>query len=114
MVALVRTLIPRLLVLGLVWLMTPGLTEAAENLWHVARAGHTAHAQNTGEDHAPEGDEHGCSGTFHLCSCHHSPPTALALSAVTRQLSLVAQTRTRSEASFRGPDTSSLFRPPRV
>ena len=44
---------------------------------------HGAHAQDAGADHAPDGDEHGCSGTFHLCSCHHSPPTVLALAPAT-------------------------------
>lgn len=69
----------RLLVLIIIWMMTPGLTEAAESLWHVIEAGHTAHAPGAGPDHAPEGDEHGCSGAFHLCSCHHTPPSAFAL-----------------------------------
>lgn len=66
-----------LLIAVLVWSLTPGLNELAENLWHLAVSGHTAHAIEQGNDHAPEGDEHGCSGTFHLCGCHHSPPTEL-------------------------------------
>ena len=94
--------------------MTPGLAEAAENLWHFARVGHTAHAQDAGEDHAPDGDEHGCSGTFHLCSCHHSPPTVLALAPATRQLAPVEQSSLRNETSSPGPDLPSLFRPPRA
>lgn len=73
-----RKLIPRLLVLGLAWLLVPGLTEAAENLWHLAVAGHAAHAMAAGDDHAPRGDEHGCSGSFHLCACHHSTTPILA------------------------------------
>jgi len=62
----------RLLVAGLVLGLTPGLLEAAENVWHLAATGHSAHAPDRGADHSPAGDEHGCSGAFHLCSCHHS------------------------------------------
>ncbi|MGH9465044.1 MAG: hypothetical protein ACRD0X_05320 [Thermoanaerobaculia bacterium] len=62
----------RFLILGLVWFLTPALTEAAENVWHFLRAGHAAHAVQAGADHAPAGAEHGCSGTFHLCTCHFS------------------------------------------
>lgn len=76
-----RRALPRLLVLVLALALTPGLTEAAENLWHLATAGHGAHSLEHGEDHAPEGAEHGCTGTFHLCSCHHTPPSALAAPA---------------------------------
>lgn len=65
-------MLPKLLVLGLVWGLTPGLTEVTENLWHLAASGHSAHAAEEGPDHAPQDEEHGCTGTFHLCSCHHS------------------------------------------
>jgi hypothetical protein len=62
----------RLLVVVLILGLTPGLLEAAENVWHLVATGHSAHAPDQGADHSPEGDEHGCSGAFHLCSCHHS------------------------------------------
>jgi len=69
------------LVACLVWGLTPGLAVAAENLWHVATTGHAAHAPLPsavadslvpGDDHAPVDAEHGCSGAFHFCFCHHS------------------------------------------
>lgn len=63
----------RLLVVLLLWAFTPGLVEVTENMGHLLVAQHLAHAVDQGADHAPEGDEHGCSGTFHVCSCHHSP-----------------------------------------
>lgn len=72
-----RSLLTRLAILGLVWLVTPGLAEASENVWHLLWAGHSAHATEAGPDHAPAGDEHGCSGTFHLCLCHQAPVSAL-------------------------------------
>ena len=68
----------RICVIGLVWLLIPGLTEAAENVWHVATAGHSAHSADAGADHAPDDDEHGCTGTFHLCTCCHSAPVNVA------------------------------------
>jgi hypothetical protein len=70
-----RALSKLLVVSSLVLLVTPGLLEATENLWHLAAAGHTAHSSEAGADHQPTGDEHGCTGSFHLCSCHRSPPS---------------------------------------
>ena len=61
----------KLLVLLLGWQMVPGMTEIVENIVHLAQNGHLAHAIDDAQ-HAPEGDEHGCSGTFHLCQCHSS------------------------------------------
>lgn len=72
-----RLLTARLLVLGLVLAMTPGLAEVVENVAHLAVSGHGAHAADQGPDHEPTGDEHGCSGTFHVCSCHSSVPSDL-------------------------------------
>lgn len=74
-----RAAVRLLLVPVLVALLMPGLVEAAENLWHVVEAGHSAHAVDAGRGHMPQDEEHGCSGTFHLCSCHPAPawrPTA--------------------------------------
>ncbi len=68
-----RAFVRLLLVPALVALLTPGLVEAAENLWHVVESGHAAHAADAGRDHLPQDEEHGCSGTFHLCSCHPTP-----------------------------------------
>lgn len=62
----------RLSLIALIWFVTPNLTEAVENVWHLFLSGHDAHAVELGADHAPEGDEHGCSGTYHLCSCCHT------------------------------------------
>ena len=61
----------------LVFCLTPGAAEIVENVAHLATDGHMAHAIDDG-DHAPEGDEHGCSGTVHLCACHSSTCFTLA------------------------------------
>lgn len=46
--------------------------ELIEVAVHVIKHGDLAHADSHEEDEAPLGaDEHGCSGTFHLCPCHH-------------------------------------------
>lgn len=53
-------------------LLVPGVSEVVENLVHVAIHGHAAHARPSGDRHSEPGPEHGCNGTFHLCSCHAS------------------------------------------
>ncbi len=57
--------------LFLVFVLTPGATEIVENAAHLLANGHGAHAFDDAE-HSPAGDEHGCSSTFHTCSCHNS------------------------------------------
>lgn len=106
-----------LLVTCLVWGLTPGLAVAAENLWHVARTGHTAHdaeAAEPGDDHGPVDSEHGCSGAVHFCFCHHSltsPPAWLALDAPIAMLPERAACATGRIPS--DPVLSGLERPPR-
>ncbi|HEX9733771.1 MAG TPA: hypothetical protein VGG06_17505 [Thermoanaerobaculia bacterium] len=52
--------------------LVPGVSEIVENVVHLAVEGHAAHARPSGDQHSEPGPEHGCNGTFHLCSCHHS------------------------------------------
>jgi hypothetical protein len=56
----------------MVYAMTPGALELTENAVHLVRHADTAHADG---DHAEDSDrdEHGCSGTYHACTCHSSP-----------------------------------------
>jgi hypothetical protein len=77
----VRAAATRALVALLLWGLTPGLAEVTENVGHLLATGHTAHATDRGADHAPDGDEHGCSGAFHFCSCHQSLSSDLAACA---------------------------------
>ena len=68
----------RLLAVLLVLAMWPGLSELVELAQHAVEHGDIAHDQSDEHDSAPLGeDEHGCSGTFHLCPCH-SPTPAMA------------------------------------
>lgn len=55
----------------MVYAMAPGASEIAENVFHLLAEGHAAHAL-ADADHEPQGEEHGCSGTFHMCHCHSS------------------------------------------
>lgn len=104
----------RVLVVALIWMLTPGLTESAENLLHLLGSGHVAHALSQGPDHEPMGDEHGCSGTFHVCSCHQTLPTALAVARATQKLTLQTMDSTTAGGSlFEGPDLPGLYRPPK-
>lgn len=54
----------------LIYTIMPGAGELTENVVHLVISGHAAHALNDG-DHQPRSSEHGCSGTFHVCSCCH-------------------------------------------
>ena len=75
----------RLLAVLLVLAIWPALSETVETVVHVAEHGDLAHdpADHPGEN--PLGsDEHGCSGTFHLCSAGHvnmAGPQAVAFTA---------------------------------
>lgn len=62
----------------LLWTLLPGTWELAENVSHLIRDGHLAHAAATGHSHSEPGPEHGCSGTLHFCSCHVSPHGLIA------------------------------------
>ncbi len=99
--------IASLLILG----MTPTV-ELLENVVHLAFEGHTAHALPDLE-HEKEGAEHGCSGTFHICSCHTSPVFLEAAEAVLDTPVKAATTRVHFEADVpsEGHDRR-LFRPP--
>jgi len=70
-----RRLAPYVAVL-MVYVMTPSAGEITENVIHLLASGHTAYA-NDDEHHERTGDEHGCSGTFHICPCHSTPLFAL-------------------------------------
>lgn len=63
----------------LFWTLMPGTWEVLENVSHLAVKGHLAHADIAEHEHSEPGDEHGCSGTLHLCPCHVSPMGLLFL-----------------------------------
>ncbi len=84
----------RFVALALLWLVLPGTAEATENIAHILRSGHLAHAAESGDSHSEPGPEHGCNTTFHLCSCH---------------LSLTGLLTAAAEAS-RAPDERGSFR----
>lgn len=66
-----RRVVPIIAVV-MVYAMTPGALELTENAVHLIRHADTAHADGA---HAEDSDrdEHGCSGTYHACTCHSSP-----------------------------------------
>ena len=101
-----------LLVAVLAWSLAPGVNELAENLWHLAVSGHSAHAIGQGEDHAPEGDEHGCSGTLHLCGCYHSTQAVVAQRRDIHLHAVDARLLGLVPASPLEPFVAGLLRPP--
>ncbi len=56
----------------LIYLMTPGSGELVSDVVHLVSSGHTPHAEEHA-DHEDGAPEHGCSGPFHVCSCHTTP-----------------------------------------
>jgi len=63
----------RILALLLAFAMFPSAMEAVEVAVHLVQHGDFAHGDQDEHASTPLGtDEHGCSGTFHLCSCHHN------------------------------------------
>jgi len=67
--------VKRLLAIILVLALWPALGELIELAAHAVEHGDLAHADDDEHDAAPLGeDEHGCSGSFHLCPCHHPSP----------------------------------------
>lgn len=75
----------RILALLLVLAVIPSGMELVELAVHIVRYGDVAHADKHDKSTKPIGsDEHGCSGTFHVCSCHQvvSATTPLATTVV--------------------------------
>ncbi len=57
--------------------------EVIELAVHLVQHGDLAHGERDHHESSALGtDEHGCSGAFHLCSCHTSSVTALAESTL--------------------------------
>lgn len=68
----------RFLALLLVLSIWPATGETLEYVVHWAQYGDTAHAAGDQHGRAPIGTgEHGCSGMFHLCSCHAASQVAM-------------------------------------
>jgi len=99
----------------LIYTMMPGAGELTENVVHLVTSGHGAHALNDG-DHQPRGAEHGCSGTFHVCSCCHvvafSPmPDGVACDIPMERTDRIESCAERLRSSGH---RDGIFRPPTV
>jgi hypothetical protein len=102
------------LVALLVLLAVLPTVELAEQVVHLAE--HVV--QGDAPDHAAhhddsQGDEHGCTGLIHLCSCHQSQVTAGIAIIVTRSVEAAASLSIADPASL--TDLTSLepaHRPP--
>jgi hypothetical protein len=95
----------------LVVLPTAELTEQVAHLIeHIADAevpDHTAHHDDS------QGDEHGCTGLVHLCSCHHTQVTASVAFVTVRGIETTAAITIATPDSL--ADLTSLepaYRPP--
>ena len=97
--------------LTLIYVMLPGTSELTENLFHLVANGHLAHAIDDA-DHEPKGDEHGCSGPFHVCQCHSSTGFVLADASLVLDVPETSQTFWGELSSTADGHLSNLFRPP--
>jgi len=112
-VGFVRRLFPIVAIL-LVYSLIPGGSELTENAVHLVTHGDTAHNGADGHEDGDPSDEHGCSGPYHVCVCHHST------SFVSTEASVVTPTAPAANAGST-PATDNLvatgyvrelFRPP--
>src|SRR5690242_325375 len=97
----------------MLYVMTPGSQELTSDVAHWLQNGHTAHAATHAERHSPD-PEHGCSGPFHVCSCHQAstflplaPRVALAPPALVSPRALAQTAEPFSTGHLHG-----FFRPP--
>ncbi len=97
----------------LVYLMAPGSAELTETVVHLATHGDTAHADADGHADSDPADEHGCSGGYHLCVCHHATGFLMPAAAGGKAPSplLIASTPPPPSSSP-GDVVDSIFRPP--
>lgn len=102
------------LVFVLLLALAPGLGEVVENVVHLVVHGHLAHAEAQGDHHAERLPEHGCSGTFHLCSCHTARGLRPARSPRVRSPDLIDVLASPRAASTRNGFHHVPERPPRA
>ncbi len=85
--------------MALLYVMTPGSTEIAQNVYHLVFEGHDAHDH---PEHA-EDEEHGCSGPYHMCACHSTvafqvaPPRPVGDALVVNKAVLVTAARVAAD-----------------
>lgn len=113
-VILLRVRLRCLALLVLVLVALPLVVELVENGFHLLAHGDTAHFSDS-EGHQPLSQEHGCGGTFHLCSCCRSlsgdTPALAALPAPAAPvLSVMAAEPLANATGF----ARSYRRPPRT
>lgn len=104
----------RIAALVLLLVLFPGAGEAIENAVHLVGFGHTAHAADTPDHHEPAGNEHGCSGMFHLCTCCVQVTGVLAVAVRLGGDADCALAPTLASPRPLDVDLQSAERPPRV
>jgi hypothetical protein len=97
----------------LTYLMVPGSLELTESIAHLVVHGDTAHADSEGHGEPGGADEHGCSGGYHLCVCHHSTGFVVPLGmAVDRPVAPEAGGPAVETGSAPSAAVGRIFRPP--
>ena len=107
----------------LVYCMIPGTGELIENVLHFIEHGHAAHVVDGAHldaidaiddtSHERRGAEHGCSGTYHVCSCCQSPAFIGAKQQTSIMRSELAETKLRRSTDVIADGFfTGIFRPP--
>jgi len=95
------------------YLMAPGSIELTESVAHLVVHGDTAHGDAEGHDKQDGTDEHGCSGGYHLCVCHHATGFVVPLGVAMNRLPALAAGAPLSLAGLApGAELGRIFRPP--
>lgn len=107
-----RRLFPWITIL-LVYILTPGALEIAENAAHLVAHWDTAHSADDDHEQPTGTDEHGCSGPYHFCSCHHSSSFITVRPAlVSAPVATVDPESPAGDVPVDSGFVPSLFRPP--
>lgn len=108
-------LLGRIVVVVVALAMIPGLGEVAEAAVHLVETGHVTHVSHAHPDgELPRDAEHGCSGTFHLCTCCARPAFQMTARLAVPPCSDPGQTSPIYESRpVTEPHVRGLLRPPR-
>jgi len=106
----------RLAALVLLYGFMPGTGLLFENVDHLVQYGHWTHSAVCSQhpEDAPDHDEHGCTPTFHVCSCH---PASIFLTPSTSDILTPKAAQVTSEVgALRSEEgaVEDVYRPPRT
>ena len=105
--------IAQIIALLVAYMMAPGMSELSENAVHLVMHGDTAHSGEADHEASTSTDEHGCSGSFHVCTCCHAT-IVLSRKVISQPGNVTAepQSATSPDDMLDGGFQHDVFRPP--